>query len=270
MRTRDASTPRAWPRFALAILMAAAGAGLLHVAHAAGGALAQPARPAASATEDGPSWASLSASQQGALQPLANDWSTIGASHKLKWIDVANRMPRMQAAERTRIQARMADWAKLSPQQRTLARMRFQEAKQVAPRSREEQWAAYQALPPEQRNQLAARGTPASAAASAPRAATATAATSKPDSSKTAGRAENRPRTEAKPRAVAPSVVQARPGATTNLMSKRATPPPYQQTGLPKIAATPSFVDGTTLLPKRGPQGAATQAAAASSPIAAP
>ncbi len=65
------------------------------------------------------------------------------------------------------------------------------------------------------------------------------------------------------PKAVAPTVVQARPGATTTLITKRPTPPRHQQTGMPKIAATPEFVNKATLLPQRGPQGAATRSAAA-------
>ena len=68
----------------------------------------------------------------------------------------------------------------------------------------------------------------------------------------------------AAPKPVAPTVVQAQPGATTTLISKRPAPPAHQQTGLPKIAATPGFVDKSTLLPQRGPQGAATRSAAAS------
>jgi hypothetical protein len=65
-------------------------------------------------------------------------------------------------------------------------------------------------------------------------------------------------------RRVAPTMLQAQPGATTTVISKRAAPPPHQQTGLPKIAASPNFVDKDTLLPQRGPQGAATRSAAAS------
>ena len=52
-------------------------------------------------------------------------------------------------------------------------------------------------------------------------------------------------------------------GATTTLITKRPTPPSHQQTGLPKIAATPEFVNKATLLPQRGPQGAATRSAEA-------
>jgi hypothetical protein len=64
---------------------------------------------------------------------------------------------------------------------------------------------------------------------------------------------------------VAPTVVQAQPGVSTTLMSRRPTPPAHQQTGLPKIAATPGFVDKSTLLPQRGPQAAATRSPAGAS-----
>jgi hypothetical protein len=53
--------------------------------------------------------------------------------------------------------------------------------------------------------------------------------------------------------------VQRGAGATTNLVSKPAAPPLHQQAGLPKVAATPGFVDPATLLPRRGAQGAAVR-----------
>ena len=48
--------------------------------------------------------------------------------------------------------------------------------------------------------------------------------------------------------------VEVRPGATTTLLNRRATPPAHQHDGQPKIAADANHVDRTTLLPKRGPQ----------------
>jgi hypothetical protein len=57
--------------------------------------------------------------------------------------------------------------------------------------------------------------------------------------------------------------VQASVGASTRPISERPTPPRHQQVGMPKIAATPGFVNGTTLLPQRGPQGAAAEPATA-------
>ena len=64
-----------------------------------------------------------------------------------------------------------------------------------------------------------------------------------------------------RPRPVAPSTVQAKPGATTRSIAQPVTPPLHQQPGMPKIAATPGFVDSNTLLPQRGPQAAAAEPA---------
>jgi len=60
-----------------------------------------------------------------------------------------------------------------------------------------------------------------------------------------------------RPKSVAPTVVQAAPGATTRFVTRPATPPEHQQSGMPKITATPEFINRSTLLPKRGPQAAA-------------
>jgi hypothetical protein len=165
----------------------------------------------------------------------------------------------------------MTEWARLSPQERGQARMAFQEAKRVAPQDRQAQWEAYQALPAEQKRQLAARATPP-----APTIAPKTGGPQRPERSDrvNAGQAKSNivpnPAFAAPPKPVAPSVMQAQPGATTTLISKRATPPAHQQAGLPKIAATPEFVDKTTLLPRRGAQGAGTRSAAASAPVQRP
>ena len=67
-------------------------------------------------------------------------------------------------------------------------------------------------------------------------------------------------------RPVAPAVVQASPGATTTLVTRQPAPPSHQQAGMPKITATPGFVDSNTLLPKRGPQGAGMRPAASAPP----
>jgi hypothetical protein len=244
-------------------------ASLLLWSAASSAALAQstPQRaPAAkAAAEGGPRWAELSASQRLALKPLERDWSAIEPDHKQKWIEVAGRMPRMPQAERERVQARMADWARMSPQQRGRARLAYQEATQVAPKDRQAQWEAYQALPAEQRRQLAAKAV----SASAPAGSRAAGARSSNDAQAKSNIVPN-PAFAAQPKQVAPSVVQAQPGATTTLISKRATPPAHQQTGLPKIAATPEFVDKTTLLPRRGAQGAAARTSAASAPAQRP
>lgn len=210
--------------------------------------------------EEGKTWKELSPAQKAALKPLEHDWAQISSSNKQKWLRVAERMPSMPAAERARIQTRMTEWTELTPRQRGEVRLQYQEAKQVAPRDRKEQWEAYQALPPERKRQLAARAAAANAeAARKP----GTAASAARGDAKAGGSASGKstiaayPAPMAAPRAIGPVVVQAQPGATTTLISRRPTPPAHQQTGMPTITASPGFVDKATLLPQRGAQGAA-------------
>jgi hypothetical protein len=216
----------------------------------------------APARDEGVRWASLTPAQREALAPLEHDWPGIAAARKQKWIALAARFKTLAPEERARITARMAEWAKLTPAERGQARMNFEEARQLPAPDRSARWEAYQALPPEQRQQFAARA--ASAAASGAR-----------DSAGAKTPAKTRDAKEAKfnlvpnpaltqpPKQVAPTLVQAAPGATTTLITRRPAPPAHQQTGMPKIAATPEFVNRSTLLPKRGPQAAAVAPASA-------
>jgi hypothetical protein len=226
--------------------------------------IAPAAKPAAAAVATkGPAWNQLTPPQRQALAPLERDWPSLDAAGKSKWLEVATRLPSLPPLDRQRVQERMAEWSKLSPAERGRARLQFQESRQVMPSDRKAQWDAYQTLPEETRRELALRARPAAPARLAPAAADnarpgtpATAATPRRD-------VESASRTAA-PKAVTPTVVQARPGATTTLLTQRAVPPLHQQAGLPKIAATEGFVNPSTLLPKRGPQGAAVRSAAAS------
>jgi hypothetical protein len=203
--------------------------------------------------EQAPQWRDLQPAQQLALKPLAQEWWALSAAQKQKWVALAAKFSKMTPGEQARVQNRMSDWAKLTPQERTQARLNFQEAKQLPAQNRQARWDAYQALPPEKKQQLAARAASNNAF-------------------KTANKVASQPQAKANvvpnsqldstPNAVTSTVVQARPGATTTLITKRPMPPAHQQTGLPKIAATPEFVNKSTLLPKRGPQGAVVAAAA--------
>lgn len=213
-----------------ASVMSRAGAALfVAAALLAGGASAQ--------TLGGPSrteWSSLNTGQRSALAPLERDWHGIPPSQQQKWIEVANRYPSLPPDERARMTQRMTEWSRLSPQDRAKARLNFQEARQASREDRSQHWADYNALPAEQRRALADRNRPATGAAPAP---------------------NMPPRPTVQP--VSPMVVQRGAGATTNLVSKPPAPPLQQQAGLPKVVATPGFVEPSTLLPQRGPQGAA-------------
>lgn len=214
-------------------------------------AMAAFALPAAA--EEGPRWQDLSASQRSALKPLEREWSGIDSTRKQKWLDIAARYHSLPPAEQSRMSARMTQWAALSPNERGKARQNFQDARQLPPQERQSRWEAYQALTPDQRRQLAAPKPPPPRESSAK------------EPVQTKSNIVPNPAFAAPPRTVGPTVMQAAPGATTSPINKRPAPPLHQQPGLPKIAATPGFVDKSTLLPQRGPQGAATRPADAAS-----
>jgi hypothetical protein len=245
---------------------AAAAGSLLIVLVAAVPAWLSAAEPGAGKAEsktaaDGTPWRALTPAQKSALAPLERDWPTIESSSRDKWLELAARFPSMSTAERQRVQERMAEWSRLSPAQRAQARLQFQEARQLSPVDRQAKWEAYRALPEEERQQLVDRArpdlsNPAAVGGASPR------PQRSPDSKRNIVEPTRSP--TAKP--VTPTVVQARPGASTTLMSSTASPPAHNQAGLPKIVAIEGFVNPSTLLPKVGPQGAAVQATSASSP----
>ncbi len=228
------------------------------------------------AAEQGPRWQSLRPAQKVALEPLESNWSSLEADQKLKWIEVAQRMPAMPPDEQARIQLRMSEWVMLRPIERGRVRFNFQEAQQqLTPEQRLAQWKAYQALPEEEKRQLAdARRSSLSGKARA------NAPEGKPARSPVASRAVGanvaaagpakksnitpNPAFAQPPTPVAPTLVHPSYGATTTLVSKAPTPPAHQQVGLPKIVASPRFIDPKTLLPRRGPQAAAAFTTAAS------
>ncbi|MFT3821015.1 MAG: DUF3106 domain-containing protein [Rubrivivax sp.] len=208
------------------------------------------AQAAAPASAGGPAWNELKPAQQAALAPLKDHWAGIDANRKTKWLAVAQRFGTMTPAERQRTQTRMAEWAALTPGERGRARQNFQELRGLRTDDRRAMWEAYKALPPDKKRELAQRARPATVA---PRPADGSASGS-------AGR-RVAPVAQAQMtvRPVTPTVLQAKPGASTTLVTKSSpTPPAHHQPGLPKIAATEGFVNPSTLLPSRGPQGAAT------------
>lgn len=106
--------------------------------------------------ESSPTWAELNPAQKLALEPLAASWSRLGEAHKRKWIAVSANFPTMPPGEQARLHSRMAEWAALSPQQRTQARLNFAEAQALPTDDKRAKWEAYQALSPEEKKKLAA------------------------------------------------------------------------------------------------------------------
>jgi hypothetical protein len=206
-------------------------------------------KPTQVAAASGPAWSELTPAQRSALAPLQKDWPSVDASRKQKWLEIAARLPSMPAEERERIQQRMNEWARMTPEERGRARLQFQEARQLSPQQRQERWDAYMALPADERRALAA------SARTVPKAGSPSddASARKPDGS-------NAKSAQAAAKIVAPTLVQAKPGASTTLISKPATPPPHAQAGQPKIAVDKGKVDRSTLLPQAAPKGTAASA----------
>lgn len=104
-----------------------------------------------------PLWKDLSAAQQRALDPLKGEWDKLEGLRKQKWLEIANRYNGMKPDEQMRVQERMRDWVRLTPEQRRMVRENFARSQKVAPSpgQKSAQWEQYQQLPEEQKKQLA-------------------------------------------------------------------------------------------------------------------
>jgi Protein of unknown function (DUF3106) len=200
---------------------------------------------------DNTQWNELTVAQRQVLQPLQPRWNEIDGLRKQKWLDIAARFPKMTPEQQARTTSRMAEWAAMTPAQRNAARLQFEQVKQVPAPERQARWDAYNSLPAEQRDALSKQAADRKPAPVKP-------ATS-PDQPQLKSNIVDTSRPTTKPSPVAPATVQAAVGASTRPITQRPIPPRHQQAGMPKIAATPGFVDSATLLPQRGPQGAAVE-----------
>ena len=223
-------------------------------------ALHAPAPVASQRAEEGVRWQNLTPVQREALAPLERQWPTIDPSRKQKWLVIAGRFKTLPPLERARISDRMTEWARLTPVERGEVRLRYQEARQVPAPDRSARWEAYQKLPPGERQQFAARAASSTAVPAPPSRREA----SGHESTQAKSNVVTNPALAPPARPVTPTIVQASRGATTHLITRPTSPPPHQQTGMPKIAATPEFVNRSTLLPRRGPQAAAVTPVSAS------
>jgi len=159
----------------------------------AGSALAQspapatPANPAgaprAHAAQPGvaqPTWHDLNAEQREALQPLAGDWDKFDAVRKKKWLVIAAKYPNMSADGKKRLQERMPQLARLTPEQHETIRENFRRAYSLPADQRVALTQKYQDLPEERKRALAAQAPAKRPAATARRTAPAAHATNPP------------------------------------------------------------------------------------------
>ncbi|PXW98600.1 uncharacterized protein DUF3106 [Sphaerotilus hippei] len=209
---------------------------------------------ASASTWGGPAWTELSARDQHILEPLEPRWAQFDAARKQKWLNVAQQYPRLSPAQQARMRERMLAWTDLSTAERSTARIQFGEVKVLPSAERQARWEAYQALPEEQRRELTRRAAERQQALP-PSGHPASANLGKVQPKNNL--IETSPRSGVRNRAVGPGLVQASVGASTRRINEETITPRHQQAGMPKIMVSPEFINVHTLLPLRGPQGAA-------------
>lgn len=261
--TRAATTPPARPpRLLIALLLSAAGlsafaqgaasapeaaaSGAVAVTAAPAAKPRQLAKPVAPTALSAPpaNWSNLTPKQQALLAPLERDWPGIPDSQRSKWLSATPTLATMSGEEIKRVHDRMRDWAQLSTADRLNARIGFQVARQLTAEQRQARWEAYQALPAEERRALADKALARREAQAAPR-ASAKAMDAKPKSNIVPAAPKLLP-----PVPVTAGLVQAKPGATTVLISRgNAASPVHLTVGDTKVVADPSLVDPKTMLP---------------------
>ncbi|MBB5203717.1 DNA-binding CsgD family transcriptional regulator [Inhella inkyongensis] len=151
------------------------------------------------------------------MKTLGSQWQQLDASDQEKWLTVAARYPKLEAEEQQRLQARMAQWAQMSPAQRTQVRIGWQDAQRVKPQERQAKWERYQALTEEQREALKLRASQRPARLIVPAAG----------------------------QSLPPLMAQARAGVSTITPGSRSAPSPLHPLPLSRL-------DPQTLLPKSG------------------
>ena len=102
--------------------------------------------------------------QQQSLKPLATAWGGINEAQKRKWLELSKNYPNLSAVDQTVMHSRMNEWVAMTPQQRAAARLNFAKTKELSkeltPDEKKAKWQTYQALSPEEKAKLAAKGSP--------------------------------------------------------------------------------------------------------------
>lgn len=233
------------PEPAASMATAASAAALTPVVPAAPARpLAKPVAPAALSAPPA-AWSGLTPKQQALLAPLERDWAGISDAQRSKWLSATPTLATMSGEEIKRVHDRMRDWARMTPAERVNARIGFQVAKQLNAEQRQAKWEAYLALPAEQRQALTDKAVARrQAQATGPRATTKSMA-GQPKSNIVPAAPKLQPSVP-----VTAGLVQAKPGATTVLITRGTTLPRHLSAGDAKVVADPALVDPKTLLPR--------------------
>ena len=105
----------------------------------------------------GTKWTELSSSHKDALAPLANRWDLMSEVQKRQWLTLTSGFDSLSEDEQHKMLSRMTEWANLSAQQRSQARLNFAATSALSPDDKRAQWEAYLALSEEEKKRLAAK-----------------------------------------------------------------------------------------------------------------
>lgn len=213
----------------------------------------KPVTPSALSTPPA-NWSDLTPKQQALLAPLERDWSEISDTQRSKWLSATPTLAAMSGEEIKRVHDRIRDWTFLSGSERLNARISFQISRQLTAEQRQARWEAYQALPVEERKALADK-----AMARRQALAEAPARASTPPAAQPKSRVAPASPRLTSPALVTSTLVQAKPGATTVLITRELAQARGQAIN-PVRLSDPKLLDPNTLLPlKKAPPASAPQ-----------
>lgn len=121
--------------------------------------LASPVSHAIAPPLSQPSWTQLNGEQRRILAPLSAEWDKMEGFRRKKWLGIAQRYQSLSADEQVRIQRRMTDWAKLTPEERKRARNNYKSLQNATPEKKEAvklKWQEYKELPETEKTRLKA------------------------------------------------------------------------------------------------------------------
>ena len=101
-------------------------------------------------------WAELSPAEKHALAPLQAHWVEMDDVAQAKWREVAKSYAQASPPAQDRMQTRMHELARMSAEERALARKNYQTARKHSPEEtkRQQKWRAFQALDPAEKERL--------------------------------------------------------------------------------------------------------------------
>lgn len=103
------------------------------------------------------SWSALDAQQKRILAPLEGTWDGMDSFRQKKWLAIAQHYPTMGQEEKIRTQHHMAEWVKLTPEERKLAREKYKSMQRTSPEKKaavKQKWQEYQNLPESEKARL--------------------------------------------------------------------------------------------------------------------